>query len=200
MTGENSRATDPQPGGREPAPGELGLVQSFINTRWNLQDPDRRDTFTDREALADWFRSRGLFERERSLSQGDLERTVTVREGLRALAFANNDRGLDRGAIDAMRRASRGAGTRIRIEPEGPRFVADAASGADGAIGTLFAIIARAMIDGSWQRLKACPGRHCGWAFYDSSRNQSARWCSMKVCGDREKSRAYYSRKTGRQP
>jgi predicted RNA-binding Zn ribbon-like protein len=200
MTGENLRATDPQPGGREPAPGELGLVQSFINTRWNLQEPDRREILTSGEALADWLKSRGLLEGNQSLSQGDLERTVTVREGLRALAFANNDRGLDRGAIDAMRRASRGAGTQIRIEPDGPRFVADAASGTDGAIGALFAIIARAMIDGSWERLKACPGRHCGWAFYDSSRNQSARWCSMKVCGDREKSRAYYQRKTGREP
>jgi predicted RNA-binding Zn ribbon-like protein len=52
------------------------------------------------------------------------------------------------------------------------------------------------MIDGSWLRFKACPGRGCGWAFYDHSRNQSARWCSMKVCGDREKARAYYQRKT----
>jgi predicted RNA-binding Zn ribbon-like protein len=200
VTGESSRVTDPQPGGRVPAPGELGLVQSFMNTRWNLQDPGGGEILTSGEALADWLRSRGLLEGEKSVSQGDLERTVTVREGLRALAFANNDRDLDRGAIDAMRRASRGARTQICIEPDGPRFVADAASGADAAIGALFAIIARAMIDGSWQRLKACPGRHCGWAFYDSSRNQSARWCSMKVCGDREKSRSYYQRKTGREP
>jgi predicted RNA-binding Zn ribbon-like protein len=44
--------------------------------------------------------------------------------------------------------------------------------------------------------LKACPGRHCGWAFYDHSRNQSARWCSMQICGDREKARAYYRRRS----
>ena len=52
------------------------------------------------------------------------------------------------------------------------------------------------MLDGTWVRLKACPGRDCGWVFYDHSRNQSARWCSMKVCGDREKARAYYQRRT----
>jgi predicted RNA-binding Zn ribbon-like protein len=52
------------------------------------------------------------------------------------------------------------------------------------------------MLDGTWARLKACPGRDCGWVFYDHSRNQSARWCSMKVCGDREKARAYYQRRT----
>ena len=98
-----------------------------------------------------------------------------------------------------MRRASHGAGTEIRIGPDGPRFVADAARGIDAAIGALFAITARAMIDGSWQRLKACPGQHCGWTFYDRSRNLSAHWCSMKVCGDCEKARAYYQRKTRRE-
>jgi hypothetical protein len=200
MTGETFRAMDPQPGGREPAPGELGLVQSFINTRWNLHDPGRGEIFASGEAAADWLRSRGLLEGEGGLSQGDLERTLTVREGLRALAFANNDEGLDRGAIDAMRQASGGVRTQIRIEPDGPLFVPDPASGTDAAIGALVAIVARTMLDGSWQRLKACPGKHCGWAFYDSSRNQSARWCSMKVCGDREKSRAYYRRRGRRRP
>jgi predicted RNA-binding Zn ribbon-like protein len=200
MTGENSdvstSASDPQPGGREPAPGELSVVQSFLNTRWNLADPRRGDMLTSGEALADWLEAHRVLDERPRLGQADLDRVLAVREGLRALAFANNDRGLEEAAVDAMRDASRGAGTGIRIEPEGPRFVSDAVTGADAAIGSLLAITARAMIDGSWVRLKACPGRHCGWAFYDNSRNQSALWCSMKVCGDREKSRAYYRRKT----
>jgi predicted RNA-binding Zn ribbon-like protein len=198
MTGENHEAADPQPGGRDPAPGDLGLVQSFINTRWNLRDPEKGETFTSGAALADWLRSRRLLAGEGRLSQDDVERAATVREGLRALAFANNDHRLDLSAIEAMRRASRGVVTQIRIEPDGPQFVPEATASLDAAIGALFAIVGRAMIDGSWQRLKACPGRHCGWAFYDSSRNRSARWCSMQVCGDREKSRTYYRRKTAR--
>ena len=51
--------------------------------------------------------------------------------------------------------ASRGAGIEIHIELDGPRFVGDATRGIEGAIGALLAITARAMIDGSWQRLKA---------------------------------------------
>jgi predicted RNA-binding Zn ribbon-like protein len=50
------------------------------------------------------------------------------------------------------------------------------------------------MIDGRWQRMKACPGEHCGWVFYDHSRNNSGRWCSMAVCGGRTKARAHYRR------
>lgn len=196
MASENQNTIDPQPGGRQPAPGELALVQSFVNTHWNLRDERRGETFTSRVALGDWLASRELIDHRARLGEADLERALAVREGLRALAFANNGRDLDRGGVDAMREASRGAATGIRIEPDGPRFVAGGATGLDAALGALFAITARAMIDGSWDKLKACPGRHCGWVFYDQSRNQSARWCSTKVCGNREKSRAYYRRRT----
>jgi predicted RNA-binding Zn ribbon-like protein len=188
----------PQPGGRAPAPGALALVQAFMNTRWDLRTGGNAETLVNAEALRDWLSARELVAGPKPLTSHDLDRALAVREGLRALAFANNDHALDAGAVDAMRQASAGAGTEIYIEPDGPRFVADTTTGIDGAIGALLAITARAMIDGSWRRLKACPGRHCGWAFYDHSRNQSGRWCSMNVCGDRDKSRTYYRRKTAR--
>jgi hypothetical protein len=193
MTGETPSASL-QPGGRNPAPGELALVQAFVNTRWDLTSEDQGEILVSTGALQDWLRARGLIGGRDHLDPRDLDRALTIREGLRALAFANNGRPLDTGAVDAMRRASEGAATEIRIEPHGPRFVPGGEIPLDGAIGAIFAVTAQAMIDGTWQRFKACPGRHCGWAFYDDSRNRSARWCSMKVCGDREKARAYYER------
>jgi predicted RNA-binding Zn ribbon-like protein len=196
LTGENHGFTDPQPGGRKPAPGELALVQSFLNSRWNLHDDQKGEILTHPLALADWLASRDLTTGGARLDGADLARALALREGLRALAFANNGHELDASAMEGLRAASRGASTEVRIEPDGPHFVPGAATGLDAAVGALFAITARAMIDGSWDKLKACPGRHCGWVFYDASRNQSARWCSMRVCGDREKSRAYYRRKT----
>jgi predicted RNA-binding Zn ribbon-like protein len=196
MTGETQATIDPQPGGREPAPGELAVVQSFLNTHWNLRG-DGTEILTSGEALAGWLAAQGLLPGRHALGDGDLRRALAVREGLRALAFHNGGRGLDRAAVHEMEAASSGARALIGIGPAGPRFAADADAGLDGAIGGLYAIVGRAMIDGSWRRLKACPGRDCGWVFYDQSRNQSARWCSMKVCGDREKSRAYYHRRSG---
>lgn len=196
MTGEKQATTDPQPGGREPAPGELALVQSFLNTHWNLRG-DGEEILVTGEALADWLSARGLLPEAHSLSGGDLRRALAVREGLRALAFRNGGDDVEGSALDEMHRASAAARVRIQVGLDGPRFAADADAGLDGAIGGLYAIVGRAMIDGAWGRLKACPGRHCGWVFYDQSRNQSARWCSMKVCGDREKSRAYYHRRSG---
>ena len=196
MTSEK-HAQSTQPGGRQQAPGELALVQAFVNSNYDIEVKGGGELLGSPAALCDWFAARGLMDRHEHISHEDVDRAVAVREGMRALAFANNGEAPDPDAIDAMRRASAGARTQIRLDPDGPRFVADASGGIDAAIGSLFAIAARAMIDGSWRRLKACPGRDCGWAFYDRSRNQSSHWCSMKVCGDREKARVYYRRITG---
>jgi predicted RNA-binding Zn ribbon-like protein len=33
------------------------------------------------------------------------------------------------------------------------------------------------------ERLKQCPGEHCGWFFLDSTKRGNRRWCSMGECG-----------------
>lgn len=45
-------------------------------------------------------------------------------------------------------------------------------------------------------RIKECGGCRCGWLFVDESRNQTRRWCSMDVCGNRWKARRHYARAT----
>src|SRR5215213_9703910 len=92
-----------QPGDREPAPGELATVQAFLNTRWDLRRLDRGDTLASPAALQGWLKSRELIgERERRLAPADLDRALAVREGLRALAYANNGQALNGREIDAM--------------------------------------------------------------------------------------------------
>ena len=67
------------------------------------------------------------------------------------------------------------------------------ARGLDGVLGVLVAIAYEAMRDGSWARLKAC--RNCGYLFWDASRNRSAAWCSMRLCGNRLKVRRHRRRR-----
>ena len=66
--------------------------------------------------------------------------------------------------------------------------------GVDGALARLLAIVAAAVADGSWERLKACPREECEWAFYDKSKNRSGRWCKMESCGNIEKAKAFRER------
>jgi len=57
--------------------------------------------------------------------------------------------------------------------------------------------VATAIADGSWARLKVCRSDSCRWAFYDASKNRSGAWCTMAVCGNRNKVRAYQRRRRG---
>jgi predicted RNA-binding Zn ribbon-like protein len=44
-------------------------------------------------------------------------------------------------------------------------------------------------------RTRECGGPACTWLFMDTSKNRSRRWCAMKGCGNRAKSRRHYERK-----
>jgi len=191
----------PQPGGRPAAPGPLAVVQAFINTHYDLEERPGAELLRSPESLEAWLGGAGLLDdlseqrggatsrdrRPLAVDRADLHRALALRDGLRRLAAGSAPDGLDAAAA--------GAAVEVRRRRDGAlRFVPAAGSGVRGALGVLLAITAVAIADGSWSRLKICPGDHCGWAFYDGSRNRSGRWCSMRVCGGRAKARSHYRR------
>lgn len=182
-----------QAGGREPAPGALRLVQSFVNSRWDLER-EHQEQWTTPAALSEWLAGRGLLEPGVQLDRNDLARALDVRDGLRALLFANNGLAVDAGAVERLNRALRGPGLFVQLAADRPPDFAGGRRDLDAALAVIATIAALAQLDGRWGRLKACPGEHCGWAFYDYSRNQGSNWCAMSVCGSRAKARAYRRR------
>lgn len=186
-----------QPGGRRPAPGSLALVQAFVNTFWDL-DGHGADRLGDPPALAEWLSSRGLLEPGSRLGDADLRRALAVREGLRALLLANNGAAPDRAKIEQLNRALRAPELFVKLSLSAPPEFTTSRRNLDGALALIATAVAVAQIDGSWSRLKACRGDHCGWAFYDHSRNQASSWCSMSICGGRAKSRDYRRRRRAR--
>jgi predicted RNA-binding Zn ribbon-like protein len=185
---------EPQPGDRAPAPGELGLVQSFVNTRWDLEH-DQEERLGSPAELAAWLAEHGLLEPGKKLTTSDLKRALDVREGLRALLFANNGATRDARAIERLNCALGRTALAVRFGTDATPELTSRGRDLDAALGSLASIVAVAQIDGTWSRLKACRGVHCGWAFYDHSRNQSGSWCSMTLCGSRSKAREYRRRK-----
>ena len=65
------------------------------------------------------------------------------------------------------------------------------------ALSRIAAGYALARATGLWQRLRRCPADDCAWVFWDSSAKGARRWCSMRVCGNRAKVRAYARRHGG---
>jgi predicted RNA-binding Zn ribbon-like protein len=166
---------------------ELELVRDFVNTLELEGGADQLDST--------WLVARGLLRPGQAADEDDLRRAAELREALRALAFANNGCEADVEAagriLDAQARRS-GLAVRfrpgLRLEPGAP--------GVDGALGQLLEAVATAMAEGLWARFKACRDETCGWAFVDRARNRSRQWCSMEVCGNRAKARAYRRRHT----
>jgi predicted RNA-binding Zn ribbon-like protein len=184
-----------QPAGRTPAPGRLGLVQAFVNSFWDL-DAGGADEWATVDGFRAWLRARGLGGAA-AASADDRARAIELREALRGLARRNHD-GDPPGAapeLAVLDAAARRGAVRLRFDPA-PRHEA-AGDGAGDALALVLGVVAEAMADGTWSRMKACPGPHCGWLFYDASRNRSSQWCSMRICGNRVKGRTFRARHRG---
>jgi predicted RNA-binding Zn ribbon-like protein len=153
------------------APEPLREVQQFINSV---------DLEHELDWMPDWLEERGV-------SASELKRAQALREGLRALVLANNGVALDPQALGLVNDVA--ARLPLQLEPDGRLTIGAARDAIDGVV----AIALGAMLDGTWSRLKAC--RNCCWSFYDYSPNRSATWCSMQLCGNRKKTRAYRSRR-----
>lgn len=173
------------------APGQLALVQSFLNT---LDLDSARDELADVNSAQAWLAARRLASPGTEYDEADRRRLVDVRTALHGLVAANAGGGLQRRAVTTLNEAARRVRLGVRLHPEdGYRLMAEGV-GIDRPIGELLIAVTGAMAAGSWSRLKVCANESCGRAFYDASRNRSGRWCSMAVCGNRMKGRAYRER------
>ena len=126
-----------------------------------------------------------------------MRRAVELREALRAHLRAHHGEPLEPGAAEVLDAAARRARLTVRFRSLDETALEPRAEGVDGALGRLLALVAAAIEEGTWRRLKVCPADDCQWAFYDESRNRSATWCDMKVCGNRAKVRGFRERTRG---
>ena len=165
-----------------PAPGRLALVQRFANT---VDREHGREALHSPPALRTLLLELGLLDAATPVGVRELEAAHDLRDRIQALALANN--GIQ---TDAQLEAE----LVVRVDDAGA-MLESARHDVDGALAELVGIVYTAMADGTWARLKACRADSCHWLFYDRSRNHSAVWCSMAVCGNRTKTRAYRARR-----
>lgn len=145
---------------------DVDLVIDFLNT---VDHDEGTDVLADPAGWSSWLASRGLTG----------EGTVAVRAARDALRVAVGDAGLA-GSLDASVRISLRDGVPVVV--------------ADDVVGAVLAAASRLAVLSHWERVKICPAQDCRWAFFDRSRNHSRTWCSMQICGNRQKARAWRER------
>ncbi len=169
----------------------IDLVMEFVNT---LDLETGADTISTPDELGTWLADNELVDDVVEPTEHELTEARRVREAVRELLLAHNDKGIDTdAACNTLEAAARSARIGLRFH-EGRTALEPEGDGASAALGRLVAAVADLMTTPEWQRLKACRDETCRQAFYDQSRNHSRAWCSMEVCGNREKARSFRER------
>jgi hypothetical protein len=158
---------------------DVELLLAFLNT---VNVTEATDVLDDEHSWRRWAADRGLG------SAGATPKARASRDALRAVALAHHGEQAPMSPAAGMTHGS------IRIElSAGVPVLA-----AGDALGAVLAAAARLAVLGYWERIKICPADDCRLAFYDRSRNRSRTWCSMRVCGNREKARNWRERRPRR--
>jgi len=170
-----------------------------VNTvGWRLDPARTVERLPDGAALAQWARFVGLVDGAAAdrLAGGDGDRLAArlrrLRERLyrvvRPLALGDRP---DPADVEALRREVAGAQQRARVEAVMPLRLSPADL-ADGLALQAWQLLERE----DPARLRQCRAGDCGWLFLDRTRNGSRVWCSSADCGNRDRARRHYARRT----
>ncbi|MGZ6298945.1 MAG: CGNR zinc finger domain-containing protein [Candidatus Limnocylindria bacterium] len=174
---------------RSRGPRSVGLLQDFLNT---ADIESGSDLVATPSALTGWLASKGLVAGDGKVSAAEHARVLELRELLRdALEASTHGAASDKAhaRLDEI-----AAGVPLRVRFGEAAHLEPARREAAPALGPILATVYDAMSDEALGRLKVCRNEGCRWAFYDTSRNHSGVWCSMAICGNRQKGRVYRSR------
>jgi predicted RNA-binding Zn ribbon-like protein len=168
-------------------PADIGVIRDYVNTTDHELGTDDLTTPAD---LTAYLHRTGLMAKRSRSTDEDLALARQLRAGLRRALELNHvgesapvpelDAALDRLPLEL-----RWSGNRVALAPT--------EHGVRGALANVAIAMSNAVADGIWWRLKVCSSDECEWAYYDKSKNRSARWCEYG-CGDKMKMRAYRAR------
>lgn len=182
------------------------LFLDFVNTKvMRRGEPhDLLDSYGD---FAAWSRAVGLNDREgagRLLDRSrDPERELSevrrFRDHLRELAERIvGGRRIGRGDVEELNRklALRDARPQLRRGKEGFRIeLRTDHTDPEQILAEVAGSAAEVLAGNGLGNIRKCESDDCILYFYDTTKNRSRRWCSMKACGNRAKASAFYKRR-----
>ncbi|MFI7624629.1 CGNR zinc finger domain-containing protein [Microbispora rosea] len=182
------------------APDGLAIVQELVNTHG--LPGHGADLLAGLDVARHWLqviaghwaKVHGLEPPEVSLSAADLDALRELRTVVREmLAIPPGRRSADpfRATGAVLPRAQ----TNLVSDERGRVAMIPAGTGANWLASAIWSEILLAQHDGRWSRVKLCREPRCRVAFYDASRNGSATWHNVRVCGNITNLRASRARR-----
>lgn len=157
---------------------EEALLLDLLNTT-PVVDGVVHDDLADSEAARKWLRDRDI-----ATTGAELAALLEVRPVLQGVVRGDVEPTALRGFLDG-----------VRLQPAMNQTGLDWHLAVDGAHGAARAVLAwDALRVSSPGRLRPCANTECQLFLLDRSKPNTARWCSMAVCGNRMKARRHYRR------
>ncbi len=166
------------------------LALDLANTEWGL-GKRHRDYFADLEGVQVWLEEVGIPQGAATLEEiraallplrQAIKTLLHHPEDLPARAVLNNALALGRLGLTF-----------------GPQGVEETLEVIDLArAGWLVARNYLELITNQAARIRKCANSKCVRYFLDTTRNHSRQWCSMQLCGAREKSKRHYRKQVGK--
>lgn len=131
-------------------------------------------------------------------AQKAFQQAVAVREALFSI-FSSITAGRQplASAVDQLNDSLRQAGAHRVLSARNGKFSWTLATGSDSLERVLWPFVlqgAELLASPDLANVRECAAETCGWLFLDKSKSHSRRWCDMKVCGNRDKTRRFYQR------
>lgn len=178
----------------KPLSGHPALELCNTLAGWNEPPEHRREWLTTPKHLATWAEFTGLVDQRPDLDARVLDE---IRD-LRAIAYrllCHRDQSAFPTLAEKANEAN--AHTRLTSADDGSarfRLPTNNDSPLHAAALAVVDLLGRP----ERETVKACPGEGCGWLFLDPRGRRT--WCTMAVCGNRAKVRAYATRHTPSPP
>lgn len=186
------------------------LCLDFANTVHCYTCEDRRDDLASYSDLVSWARRAGVITKggERNLSSeaaGRARKAGAVLKQARALRSSIHEifsaiagaRAPSQDDLQALNAELTDALSQAQITRTSNGFTWTWDSRPDALDHVLLPVVRSAvdlLMSDCLGRIRECAGETCTWLFMDTSKNRSRRWCDMKGCGNRAKSRRHYER------
>lgn len=152
------------------------------------------DEIATRDGLREWMRARGLLARGAAVRASEHRRALQLRQAIRDfIAIPPEQRALHSELAAPLRQA--GAAFPLVVQVHGNGHIGLEPAPGASHLGRVLAELYRLGERDALDPLKMCASEECHWVFYDRSKPGSRRWCSSTLCGNREKTRSYRSRK-----
>jgi predicted RNA-binding Zn ribbon-like protein len=192
------------------------LCIDFANTTSGRGGPHRQEHLRRYPDLIAWAQHAGLLDvsdaaalerlaaADRNGARVALRAALQLRESIHALLLSLARGGPARaGDLSDLNKVLADGMCRARLRAAAAGFAWDWPRPAEGPPAARLAYplwpIARSAADlllsPLRERIRECPGEHCGWLFLDLTKNGGRRWCEMRVCGSRAKMQRHRQRR-----